>query len=90
MSAGIVFLVTVQLRVPLDSTKVFIFEATKSALATLLWLWFMLDAAFGPWEGRWGPSDPAKIIEERRERLARGAVSVILLLYVYISDERLD
>lgn len=47
----------------------------------------MLDAAFGPWHEQYGYKykTPKEIIEERNDRLARGAVSVVLLLYVMSS-----
>ena len=80
MAAGIIFIVILQLRVALKYTTIFIFECVKSLLATLLWLWLMLDAVFGPWQQRWKNRNENDIAEEKKQRLARAAVSVILLV----------
>ena len=72
------FLVIVQLKVSLNTSTTLIFESVKSTLASGLWLWLMLDSAFGPWQRRW--SNPEQREEEKVQRLARAATCVILLL----------
>jgi hypothetical protein len=75
LAAGIMFAVLVQLKVPLSDYRTLMFESVKSGLATLLWLWLLLDSAFGPWQCRWTrPGD------EKSRRIARALASSILLL----------
>jgi hypothetical protein len=55
----------------------FFFEATKSALATAMWLWLILDAAFGPWRDSSYYPDPEHRV---RDRVIRAALTSIVLL----------
>ncbi|KAJ4298978.1 hypothetical protein N0V90_004222 [Kalmusia sp. IMI 367209] len=49
MAAGIIFAVYVQRKASMSKYQYLIFEGTKSILATALWLWLILESAFGPW-----------------------------------------
>jgi hypothetical protein len=78
MASGIMFCVMIQLKVQVSAYLTLLFEASKSTFATGLWLWLILDAAFGPWQDR-----PYRRPDtEKPERLARAGVSVVLLLSV--------
>ena len=75
--AGIIFIVLIQRRTRLDTTKTLIFEIAKSVLATAMWIWLLLDTIFGPWQKSYR--------EDTREaamynRLARTFTAVIILL----------
>ena len=51
LAAGILLLVIVQRNIPQERTLKDVtlkFEIAKSGLATALWFWLMMDAAFGP------------------------------------------
>ena len=76
MAAGIIFIVIVQRKVSSTDLLTLQFEAAKSILATGLWLWLMLDSAFGPWKRR-QYRDPSR---EVPMRVARAATAAILLL----------
>lgn len=78
MAAGILFIVITQLKIPLSRTTNFLtlcLESTKSILATGLWLWLILDSAYGPGYPYYQGDDLL-----RKERIVRSAISVILLL----------
>jgi hypothetical protein len=77
MAAGIVFLAIIQLKIPLNDPTVLQFEVGKSLLATALWIWLMLDSAFGPWQNYWHNED------EKIRRLTRSATASLLLMYVF-------
>ncbi|KAF2191583.1 hypothetical protein K469DRAFT_720635 [Zopfia rhizophila CBS 207.26] len=82
MAACIIYIVLVQRKLlPQDTDRMaFPFEIGKSVLATSLWLWLILDAAFGPWQnGR----DGERLEEEVRMRIARAAIASILLLILF-------
>ncbi|KAF1976887.1 hypothetical protein BU23DRAFT_565555 [Bimuria novae-zelandiae CBS 107.79] len=49
MAAGIIFSVYVQHKAEITPYQYLLLEATKSILATGLWLWLILDAGSGPW-----------------------------------------
>lgn len=49
MAASIIFSVYVQRKAIISPHQYLLFEAFKSLMATGLWLWLILDAAFGPW-----------------------------------------
>lgn len=76
MAAGIVFIVYVQRKAVVTDSQALIFETTKSTLATGLWLWLILDSAFGPGKNHYGYGD-GKAVERR---VKRAALSSILLM----------
>ncbi|KAF2675679.1 hypothetical protein K458DRAFT_437823 [Lentithecium fluviatile CBS 122367] len=79
MAAGIIFIVYVQRKAIVSSFQTLVFEAIKSALATGLWLWLILDSAFGPWKN-WrhiGDED----VERRIKRAALSSILLVLLFY---------
>jgi hypothetical protein len=76
MAAGIIFIVLVQRKIQATNLLTFQFEIGKSLLATGLWLWLILDSAFGPWQRRL-TIDPEP---EKQRRLVRSAFASILLL----------
>jgi hypothetical protein len=78
MAAGIIFIVLVQHRAELDTYKTFVAEASKSILATGLWLWLLMDSLFGPWQSHYGDRDAIRRM--KRARLVRSVTAVILLL----------
>ena len=48
-AAGIIIAVWVQYKILMSQkVTVYFFEMAKSAFATTIWLWLILDAAFGP------------------------------------------
>jgi hypothetical protein len=73
MAAAIIFIVYVQRKAVLTSYQTLIFEGVKSTLATALWLWLILDAAFGPWSHQ---VDQVRVDRQ----VERAAFSVLLLL----------
>lgn len=75
MAMGIVFVVILQRKVRPNDFLTFEFECAKSILATGLWIWLILDAAFGPWQR--GKSGYERL---REMRVARASVAVIVLL----------
>jgi len=70
LAAGVVFLVVIQRRVPLDGLAEFRFEAAKTSFATGMWLWLLLDAllAHGGYQ--------------KRKRAIRAIIASTLLWYV--------
>ena len=74
MSAGIVFIVYVQRKAIATPFQAFMFEIVKSVLATGLWLWLILDSAFGPGRGYY--TDPKYV----KRRVQRDALASLLLL----------
>ncbi|KAI4950510.1 hypothetical protein J4E91_004393 [Alternaria rosae] len=74
MSAGIVFIVYVQRKAIATPFQAFIFEIAKSLFATGLWLWLILDSAFGPRRGYY--TEPELV----RRRVQRDALASLLLL----------
>ena len=74
MSAGIVFIVYVQRKAVATPFQVFVFEVAKSVLATGLWLWLILNSAFGPNRGYY--TEPEIV----RRRVQRDALASLLLL----------
>ncbi|KAK7185911.1 hypothetical protein DPSP01_009939 [Paraphaeosphaeria sporulosa] len=82
LAAGIIFCVYVQRKAAISPYQYVLFETAKSVLATALWLWFILDAAFGPWvahcrEYEWrGPCHVGA-------RVSRAALASIVLFVVY-------
>ena len=73
MAAAIIFIVYVQRKAVVTSYQTLIFEGVKSTLATALWLWLILDAAFGPWSRNVNQ-------DWVNRQVARAALSVLLLL----------
>ena len=47
-AAGIILAVWVQYKILMAHKVTLYFETAKSAFATTIWLWLILDAAFGP------------------------------------------
>ncbi len=47
-AAGIILAVWVQYKILIPHKVTLYFEMAKSAFATTIWLWLILDAAFGP------------------------------------------
>lgn len=78
MAAGIIFCVYVQRKAQISTTQSLLFEAAKSVLATGLWLWFVLDSAFGPWLQRCRYY--AHDCDERIPRTVRALLSGVVLL----------
>ena len=75
MAAGIIFIVLIQRKIRAADLLTFQFEIGKATLATGLWLWLILDSAFGPWQRRRTITEP-----EKQQRLVRSAFASILLL----------
>lgn len=51
LAAGVIFIVLVQRKISPEKTSKRLtlkFEVAKSVLATVLWIWLLLDAIFGP------------------------------------------
>lgn len=80
MAAGIVFIVYVQRKAVVTNFQTLLFETIKSILATGLWLWLILDSAFGPWKYRYVYHD-GKDVERRVKRAALSSILLILLFY---------
>jgi hypothetical protein len=74
-AAGITFAVWIQRRVPMTRKVTLYFEIAKSGFATAIWLWLILDAAFGPGLPRYYYGD-----YPRKPTIIRAAISVIILL----------
>ncbi|KAH8653348.1 hypothetical protein BX600DRAFT_470624 [Xylariales sp. PMI_506] len=78
LSAGILYIVYVQRILPTTTRLLTLrFEVTKSALASVLWLWLLLDAIFGP-KGLYYRYD-------RKARIQVAIISVVLLPLLYYS-----
>jgi hypothetical protein len=60
------------------------FEVAKSVLATGLWLWLILDSAFGPWRIQHHDHVPDTYADPDyiRRRVQRDALASLLLMYV--------
>jgi hypothetical protein len=81
MAAGIIFIVYIQRKAAATPYQTLCFEAAKSVLATGLWLWLILDSAFGPWKHEYYNRDPSYADPDLvRRRVQRDAFAVILLL----------
>ena len=78
LAGSIVFIILVQRRIHQDRLSTVLalrFEAAKAACATILWLWYFLDAAIGP-------RRYYNCIYDREKRVRAAGVFVILLPYV--------
>jgi hypothetical protein len=75
-AGAIIFLVMVQrqLREQAGARWTFRFEVLKAGFAAALWVWFLMDAIFGP------ASHYSGWYSSRERRIASAAVSVILVL----------
>jgi hypothetical protein len=82
MSAGIVFIVYVQRKAVATPYQALIFEVAKSVLATGLWLWLILDSAFGPWRVQHHDHAPDTYADPDyvRRRVQRDALASLLLM----------
>lgn len=77
LAGAIVFTVLIQQRMPVTQVSKALtlrFEIAKSVLATILWIWLMMDAAFGP--------QNEYDYYKRRPRVISAAVSSVVLVYV--------
>ncbi|KAH8589958.1 hypothetical protein B0O99DRAFT_522143 [Bisporella sp. PMI_857] len=77
MAAAIVFIILIQRQASITKRITFYFEAAKSAFATAVWLWLLLDSIFGPLP-KYGYGPPS-----RTPRIVRAAVSVVTLLFLF-------
>jgi len=78
-AAGIVFIIFIQ-RQPIQSAAIRLYlELAKSACATAVWIWLLLDSIFGPQRGYYynPPSRP------RAPKIISAALSVFVLLIVF-------
>ncbi|KAK5120464.1 hypothetical protein LTR85_006119 [Meristemomyces frigidus] len=94
LAAGIIFVVMVQGQLPFHKTPKRVtlrFECVKAAIATVLWVWMLLDALFGPEVHSGHYQVPS-------QRVAAAAICSILLfilfypavLYVYVDIRRTE
>lgn len=74
-AAGITSAVWIQYRVLMSRKVTLYFEIAKSSFATAIWLWLILDAAFGPGLRRYYYGDYPK-----GPMVIRAAISVTILL----------
>ncbi|KAF1957782.1 hypothetical protein CC80DRAFT_546844 [Byssothecium circinans] len=84
IAAGIVFIVYVQRKAIVTTYQTLLFETSKTLFATALWLWLILDSAFGPWqndwdEHRWNPGREEMVAW--RVRSAALAIIVLVILF---------
>ncbi|KAJ4349549.1 uncharacterized protein N0V89_008165 [Didymosphaeria variabile] len=79
MAAGIIFSVYVQRKAVISLYQYLLFEAAKSLLATGLWLWLILDAAYGPWQDEC-KSNPYVRPCDVSARVSRAALASVVLL----------
>ena len=82
MAAGIVFIVYVQRRAIATPYQVLMLEAAKSVLATGLWLWLILDSAFGPWRVQHHDHAPDTYVDPDyvKRRVQHDALASLLLV----------
>ncbi|CAN9284967.1 unnamed protein product [Alternaria alternata] len=82
MAAGIVFIVYVQRKAIATPYQVLMFEAAKSVLATGLWLWLILDSAFGPWRVQHHDHAPDTYVDPDyvKRRVQHDALASLLLM----------
>jgi hypothetical protein len=73
-AAGIILAVLVQYKVLMSQKVTVYFEMAKSAFATTIWLWLILDAAFGP------GMDSHPRYRPRKPLVIDFGISVIILL----------
>jgi hypothetical protein len=73
-AAGIILAVLVQYKVLMSQKVTVYFEMAKSAFATTIWLWLILDAAFGP------GMDSYPRYRPRKPLVIDFGISVIILL----------
>jgi len=83
LAAGIMFLAIIQLRAHLDNVDTFRFELGKSLIATILWLWLVLDSAFGPWQDGCYNCSPEWQHQRKVARLQRSFLSLIILFTIF-------
>ncbi|KAN0115150.1 hypothetical protein V8E51_004694 [Hyaloscypha variabilis] len=76
-ASGIIFGVWIQRSVRMSRKVTLYFELAKSGFATAIWLWLILDAAFGPGIHRYRGNGP------RKPMVLRAAISVIVLFILY-------
>ncbi|KAF2646252.1 hypothetical protein P280DRAFT_464489, partial [Massarina eburnea CBS 473.64] len=83
MAGGIVFIVYVQRKAIISSYQNFLFEAVKAILATALWLWLILDSAFGPWWKDWNKYRSPNVEKLIAWRVRCSALAVIVLVILF-------
>ncbi|OAG18204.1 hypothetical protein CC77DRAFT_1096782 [Alternaria alternata] len=85
MAAGIVFIVYVQRKAIATPYQVLMFEAAKSVLATGLWLWLILDSAFGPWRVQHHDHAPDTYVDPDyvKRRVQHDALASLLLIVFF-------
>jgi hypothetical protein len=74
MTAIIIFTVYVQRKAILSLYQSLLLETCKAILATILWLWLILDSAFGPWKEDWSAPMRDKYVARRVARVALGVI----------------
>ncbi|KAG9190595.1 hypothetical protein G6011_08683 [Alternaria panax] len=86
MSAGIAFIVYVQRKAIATPYQALMFEVAKSVLATGLWLWLILDSAFGPWrvQHHYHAPDTHADPDYVKRRIQHDALaSLVLIIFFY-------
>lgn len=80
MAAGIIFILILQRgsNSTMSKSLTLGFEAAKSALATAVWIWLMMDSIFGP-KRRYSYQPDVR----RTPRIIRSAISIVCLLFLY-------
>ncbi|KAF2660333.1 hypothetical protein K491DRAFT_688379 [Lophiostoma macrostomum CBS 122681] len=78
LAAAIIFIVYIQRKAALTPLLTLLFESLKSVFATAMWVWLILDAAFGPWK-EWYGARPGDV----ERRVDRAALAVVLLLILF-------
>lgn len=73
LSAGLIALVLIQRRVTLTPILIFQFEALKSIIATILWIWLLLDSIIVNRSSNYYPN-------QKWRRVLRASLAIIVLL----------
>jgi hypothetical protein len=81
MAAGIIFIVYIQRKAVATPFQTLCLEGAKSVLATGLWLWLILDSAFGPWKVEHHDHVPDTYADpEYVRKLVQGDAFVVIVL----------
>ncbi|KAK3372294.1 hypothetical protein B0H63DRAFT_484273 [Podospora didyma] len=81
-SAGIVFIVLVQRKLPDASVRLTSnFEVVKSLLATIMWIWLVCDAIWHPRHYPYYPPDYDKDMQARRIVISILSIFVLLIFF---------
>lgn len=74
MAAAILFVIIMQRQSAISKKLTLIFEVVKSSCATAVWIWLVLDSAFGPHpEYNYRP-------DMKGQRIIRSVISCVTLL----------